>query len=116
MLSLKAHQFFGGQDWILTRPQAGLEVRFALENQQKNMSRPCFFKTFKFAFFPSDRKLSGDYGYCIKGGVVIPHEIRDSEIHRGEPVERIQTRNWASNPFRSQYSEDDEGRDLSSST
>lgn len=37
----------------------------------------------------NDRELSGDYGCCIKGGFVLPQEIRDSEISRGEPAERI---------------------------
>ena len=62
----------------------------------------------------NDRELSGDYGCCIKGGFVLPQEIRDSEISRGEPAERIRTRNWASNPFRSRYSGDNERRDFSS--
>lgn len=41
----------------------------------------------------NDRVLSNEYGCLIKGGFVLPQEIRDSEIHRGEPTERTQTRN-----------------------
>lgn len=62
----------------------------------------------------NDRELSNEYGCLIKGGFVFPQEIRDSEIHRGEPTERTQTRNWASNPLRSRYIGDNERRDFSS--
>ena len=78
----------------------------------QNFQKP--FKSLDVA--ANDKELSGDYGCCIKGGFVLPQEIRDSEIRRGEPVERIRTRNWASNPFRSRYSGDNERRDFSSPT
>lgn len=63
----------------------------------------------------NDRELS-KYGCWIKGGFVLPHEIRDSEIHRGDSAERTQTRNWASNPMRSRQAGDNERRDFSSPT
>lgn len=64
----------------------------------------------------NDRELSNEYGCLIKGGFVLPQEIRDSEIHRGESAERTQTRNWASNPMRSRQASDNKRRDFSSPT
>lgn len=43
-----------------------------------------------------DRQLSSEYGCSIKGGFVLPQEIRDFEIHRSEPAERARARNLAS--------------------
>ena len=62
----------------------------------------------------NDRELS-KYGCWIKGGFVLPQEIRDSEIYQGGLAERTQTRNWASNPLRSrQAGDNNERRDFSS--
>lgn len=90
----------------------------------KSMSKyakALFFKTFKnhsqvWMLPEMTESPLGIMPVSSRAGLCCPprNSGQQSEISRGEPAERIRTRNWASNPWGSRYSGENERRNLGS--